>query len=243
VVALLEGDGTVASIADATLEAARTGLELARGDVGLSHSLYLLTQITQAARQEDFAAALAEAGLKVSAAPTTFDLVAAYSEAMDGRLRARAARTDVGEMAQLAACESLSALVAERSQGLFGTTAVEVQRAVRELSTQAGFSALAYDFFSRFFQRFLTYHLGRELSNHVGPKQRFAGPQDHTEFVQALRTHCRESALILRTFAGAWYSKHNFGGGISERKAAGFTAHALTKLRAEFQVRGGRGGE
>lgn len=161
---------------------------------------------------------------------------------MDAHFRRKGGRTDIGEMAQLAAIESLTSLVGQRSKSLFGTTPAEVQKAVHDFSTKKGFSTLAHDFFSRFTQRFLTYHLSRELSNHVGGNGRFADPSEHTQFVRLIETHCRETAVIVREFSGGWYSKANFEDGISESKARNFVNYALTKLRRELRVRGARDG-
>jgi hypothetical protein len=87
-------------------------------------------------------------------------------------------------------------------------------------------------------QRFLGYHLGRELSNHVGGNGRFANPEEHSEFAEQLEIHTRQSAGIMRSFAGDWYSKNNFLGGITFTKARGFVNHVLEKLRDELQTRG-----
>ncbi len=240
VVGLIAGGGNVAAIAGATSQAAQNGLELADGDEGLKQTFYLLSQIALAARADDFVGALADSGFAVPGEPSVLGLVGAFSDAIDQHLLKTRSRTDVGEMAQLAAAESLTAILSERSRSLFGTTEVEVQAALKSCSTQAGFAGLAHDFFSRFTQRYLTYHLGRELPNHVGDGGRFDTPGDHTAFVDELRTHCRQAAQIVRDFAGDWYSKQNFEGGITPRKVKGFIHVALDKVRRELKVRGER---
>lgn len=242
VVGLLAEGGDVAAIAGATSDAAQQGLDLAHGDAGLSYSIYLLSQFALAARQEDFAGALNGLGINTPSDPGLFDIVGGFSEAIDQHLFHSGKRTDIGEMAQLAAVESLTALVGPRSQSLFGTTTAEIQDAAYQLSTKKGFSTLAHDFFSRFAQRFLTYHLGRELSNHVGGNGRFADPSESSDFVRQLGTHCREAAEIVREFSGGWYSKANFEGGISQQKAKNFANYALTKLKQELKIRGDRDG-
>src|SRR5206468_3210588 len=121
-------------------------------------------------------------------------------------------------------------------------TGGEVRRAVRTFSTRKGFAFLAGAFFARFAERFLLYHLGRELSLHVGGNGRFADPRAHTAFVDDLGIHCREAAVIVKEFAAGWYSRANFVAGITERQAAGFAAHCVEKLEAELAVRGGRDG-
>jgi hypothetical protein len=242
VVGLIADAADVAVIADATIAAAQVGLERARADRGLAECFFLLTQTVLAARQDDFASALLDAGIQVSANPDVLDIVAGFSDAADARLRT-IGRTDFGEMAQLSCVESLAELLVQRSVNLFETTTVEVKAAARELSTRNGFAILAHDFFARFTHRFLTYHLSRELSQHVGGNGRFPDPGEHDAFVRDLNTHCREAALTIKAFAGSWYSKHNFEGGITPRKAQTFAHHALYKLRVELAQRGARHAE
>ena len=243
VVGLIADDGSVAQVADATMDAAERGLQLAYDDPGLCQVVWLLSKIALAARQDDFAAALNDVGVRTPSEPGVFEIVAGFSDAVDEHLRQSGGRSDIAEIAQLAATECLTKKIGEQSASLFGTTAVEVKQAVYDFSTKKGFSSLAYDFFSRFTTRFLTYHLGRELSNHVGPNGRFADPSEHTQFVSSLETHCREAALIVREFSGGWYSKANFEDGISRTKARNFTNYALTKLRKELKIRGERDAE
>lgn len=241
-VGLIAGNADVAVVADATMDAAQRGLELADGDEGLKQTFWLLSQLTLAARQDDFRAALKHLGVAVPSEPSVLNIVAGFTDAIDRHLRDTRARTDVGEMAQMAAAECLAAVLTERSKSLFGTTAAEVQDAVRGFSTKAGFATLAHDFFGRFTQRYLTYHLSRELANHVGPGQRFESPTEHIAFVDHLATHCRQAAVIVRDFAGGWYSKTTFEGGISPAKAKGFIHVALKKIRRELKIRGERDG-
>jgi hypothetical protein len=242
VVGLLAEGADAAAVAQATTQAALRGLALAHGDQGLVYSFWLLAQAVQAARRSDFATALCDAGLHVRADPDLFELIAGFSDAVDHRLHKTRGRTDLGEMAQLAAVESLTELLGRRSASLFGTTSVEVKQAARELSTEGGFAHLAHAFFARFAQRFLTYHLGRELSNHVGANGRFAAPEEHDEFVEHLAVHCQQAALIVKGFAGDWYSKHRFHDDLTLPKARGFVSHALTKLGDELKIRGERDG-
>jgi hypothetical protein len=97
---------------------------------------------------------------------------------------------------------------------------------------------VAHAYFARVTERFLTYHLGRELARHVGGNGRFLTTDDHSEFLRKLATHCNEAAAITREFAGGWYSKANYAGEITEKKTRNFVRHALTKLRKEIALRG-----
>jgi hypothetical protein len=239
IIGLMAGDASAASVADATLDAAEDGLRLAARDPGLRHVFHLLTQLTLAARAPDFAVALRDAGVTVPPNPSLFDVMGGFAEAVDDHLLRTRNRTDFGEMAQMAAAESIAALVGVGAANLYGITPVEVKKAIAGLSTENGFASLAHDFFARLTQRFLTYHLSRELSAHVGPGRRFADIDAHAEFVRQLRVTCDETAVIVRRFSGRWYAKTHYETGITPAKVRDFVHGAFTKMRAELKVRGG----
>ena len=105
VVGLLACGAGAAQIANATLDAAERGLNLAADDTALVETIWLLTQLPLAARAKDqagFSNALRQAGLHVSDAPNLMEVVGAFSDAIDMRLSNRPGRTDLGEMAQMA---------------------------------------------------------------------------------------------------------------------------------------------
>lgn len=126
VVGLIDGGAGAAQIANATISAAERGLNLAAEDSGLVETVWLLTQLPQAARSDDFAGALRQAGLDVGDSPTLMEVVGAFADAVDHRLAESGGRTDLGEMAQMAAVETLNRVIGERAQSLFGTTAEDV---------------------------------------------------------------------------------------------------------------------
>jgi hypothetical protein len=181
---------------------------------------------------------LAELGLQVPSEPTLLEIVAAFTRAVDGRVRESVKRTDLGEMAQLAGSETLASLVGRELPSLFGPTAADVRLAVAKLGTSDRFSVLARDFFSRLTSRSLGYFLSRELSKHVGPNKRFAGVGQHSEFNAALDLHCREASRIIKEFSGGWYGKALQREKVITREAARTFAHvAFKKLRAELRRR------
>jgi hypothetical protein len=243
--------GSIDSIADATLEASLYGLERAKTDEGLSYAFYLLTQLTQAARQPDFLAVLNGLGLpapKASHVPTLpdasdeeydiADLIASFTAKIDRHLSQTRSRTDIGELAQQAAAESLAVLCNPISNTLFGSSLETIKDSLRALSTKKGFANLTQDFYARLAKKYLLYHLSRELSNHVGQGRRFVSVNDHNDFLRELDMHCHVSSQMLRKFAGDWYSKANWEGGVTLRKAKGFTIHAIEKMRFALQQKG-----
>jgi len=154
---LSDEETSTAAVAGATMDAAERGLQVAARDGGLSHTIWLLSHLTLAARTENFGAALDAMGVRVPAEPLVFDIVGGFSDAMDRHLRETCSRTDIGEMAQTAASEALADLCTRESTTLFGTTPADVQAAVRGFSTKAGFCMLAHEFFSRLTQKYLAH--------------------------------------------------------------------------------------
>jgi hypothetical protein len=231
VVALLEEDAGVAEIASKTLEAAEDAFRRAAFDKGLLKALFLLTQLPLAARAEDYVGKLAELGIRVDDHPSVPALMAAFTDAIDSELRWSGGRTDVGEMAQMAAVETLAFALTKGPQSLFGTSPGDVRRDLAKLATKAKFGSLARDYFARVTHRFLSFFLSRELSNHVGGERRFQNIAEHAVFNAALKEHCQQAAQYVETFAGDWHSKTNYEQGITQKNTRGLSITAFEKLR------------
>lgn len=234
VVALVGKGTSPEEVAAASANAAEEALQRARDDPALAHSFWLLTQIPLVARAPDFAAAAAAIGLDLGEAPGLIEFTAAFSDAVDRAAHGRPGRTDLGEIARSVAAESLAEVVSRDLPTLFDTTGDDVRVALGKLAAPDRFARLARDFFARLTQRHLDYYLSRTLSDHVGPGRMLATAADHTAFNAALDLHCREASRIVEDFAGGWFSKANYQGGISPVKARDFVFIALGKITAEL---------
>jgi hypothetical protein len=191
---------SVNEIAALAAEAAETSLQAAAGDPAFLHAFWLLTQIPLAARGPAFGEDLRRLGVNIADPPSLMGVVAAISAAVDRHARDQGGRTDLGEMAQMAAVESLTATVGPTLPSLFGPSPGEVQHAIGRLAGGDRFSALAREFFGRLTQRTLEYYLSRELSNHIGEGQRFGDDGARSQFDQSLERHCREASRIPHPF-------------------------------------------
>jgi hypothetical protein len=236
VVALIEGGAGTAQIANATITAAEKGLKLAAEDKGLVETIWLLTQLPLAARSDNFAQALQSTGLDVSDSPSLMEVIGAFSDAIDKKLANNGGRTDLGEMAQMAASETMAEIIGSRTQSLFGTTPDDVKNAFSKLATNKQFSIFARDFFSRLTNKCLDYFVSRAVAHHVGEGRRFRTLAQQGEFTKALGTHSREASRIVEDFSGGWFSKTNWEKkGISRQDAAGFAHVAMKKIVAELK--------
>ena len=231
---LIGGGAGSPDVAAATMDASQRGLIRAAKDPGLVYTVWLLTQIPLAAREKDFVARLRKLGLGVSDSPSLLEVVGAFTGAVDAHLRRTGGRTDLGEMAQMAASEALAALGTPANGNLFETTVPDVQQTIKSFSTAKQFSTLAREFFTRLSRKYLTYFLSRELSNYVSGDGRFSNIDSHAAFNNGLDLHCRQASRIIEEFSGGWFSKANYKGGITQEKAAGFVHVALKKLCAEL---------
>lgn len=239
VVELIVGGADAGEVATAAAAAAEASLRSGADNPALRHAFWLLTQIPLAARAEDFGVALRQLGLQVNNGADLAEICAAMIEAVDDAARQAGGIDDFGEMATLAASESLSAVAGRAGESLFGVTykADEAHAALRGLATDKQFGVLARDFFGRLTRRSLDYFLSRELPNHVGFNKRFPSIADHHRFERALDTHCREASLIMEEFAAGWFSKTRYETGINPANAGRFAHVAFDKLRRELLIR------
>lgn len=235
VVSLLAGGADINAVASASATAAEVSLGSATNDDTLARAFWLLAQIPQAARGKSFVASLRDLGLTTSPDPSLLELVAAFTASVDAY--SAGARTDLGEMAQLAAAETLTALGGLGLPSLFGATSEDVQRSLARFGAPEWFSILARDFFSRVAARSLEYFLSRELSNHVGEGRGFKSSAEAADFRAALDLHCRQASRIMKEFASDWLGKKlGSGADITPREARGFARTAFRKLTAELRM-------
>lgn len=236
VIELIATGGGAPVVASATIDAVDSQLSSAAFDPALVRTVWLLTQLPDAAKTQRFRDALYDLGIEVPEAPTTLDLSAALSQALDRHVERSKFRSNVAEMAQHAAIEALTTVLHDRTQSLFGTTPQDVQNALSTLGTEKRFGALVRDFFARFIQRSLAYFVGRELPVHVGEKLRFKNLAEQQAFAVALELHCRQASRIVEVFAGQWYEKTRYEKQLTEARTAGFVGYALKKLKAELRM-------
>lgn len=240
VVGLLESDSSHFQIAAATLEASGTVADNAASDPAVVHTLLLLAQIPLLAREGNLSEGLQGLGVSVPDEPGLFDLVSGVAEGMRVHGIQYGIRTDLGEMAQSALAETLTSAAGSGTKDLFETTPADLRRTLGSFATTKRFGILARDFFARFTQKYLSYYLSRELSNHVGPRRRFANIGEHAAFDDALALHCRQASRIVEDFAGGWFSKAVFEKTITHARVRGFLHVALEKISSELAREGSK---
>jgi hypothetical protein len=237
VVELLGDGGSVEEIAAASARAIDDALANASRDPALTEAVLLLASLPGAARQEDFARALRTIGISARAEPSLLDALAGFEQAVDREARLRGGRTDLGEIAQLAAAHSLSETIVPTLPALFGTTAADVQAALARLDTPDRFARLSRAFFADLIHRSLEYYLSRTYAKHIGPVETFRTLAEQETFRNALAVHCYESALIVEQYAGDWFSKAKHEGGITRARVSVLARTSLQKLRKELSHR------
>ena len=123
-------------IASASAAAAERAIGRAASDPALTHTIWLLTQLPLAARTPDFPAALRVLGLQIDTTPTFLGVIGAFTDAVDREAVRVGGRTDLGELAQQAAAESLTAVAGQVLPSLFSPTPEEVRRALARLTSR-----------------------------------------------------------------------------------------------------------
>lgn len=231
VVGLISLGANPQQIANATIRAAEQNFKDVSEDRGLVEALWLLMQLPSAARSEDFAQTLRECGFQLEHPPNLMELLSGFSQAVDQTLANNCGRTDLGEMAQMAAVETLAEVVGQRANNLFGSTSAEIQDEIRKLYTVKQFGAFARHFFSRLIFKSLDYFLSRVLARFLGQGERFVTLAEQRAFSDALEVHCEEASLVVEKFSGEWFSKTHWEEGGSDRDAVKkFACGAINKL-------------
>jgi hypothetical protein len=110
----------------------------------------------------------------------------------------------------------------------------DIRLACRRYSAPERFAALARRYFTKFLNRTLSFFISKESLNSVGSGQKFQDLSELSRFNAAVEGYCYQSAKIVEQFAGGWYSRRNWQGGISETDAKAFTAVAIRKLAGEI---------
>lgn len=228
-------------IASATLEAAKDGLDQVSRDEGLIDVFFVLTQLVLAARDEEgWRARFERLGIRLQDNAGMFEFASELRHVIQDRFDDRGIYTDIAEMARKAAIDSIKSLVADKAITLFGTGAVELRDAIRELSTKKGFARLGRSFFAGFLSQYLNFYLSKATPNAVR-EGRLDGVEGIREFEAALNRYCFESAKVVEEFCGTWYTKREWQEGINPQNAANAASFAVSKLRSELEKQGGGG--
>lgn len=237
VVQLLVQGANVNQVAVAAIRAVEDGLKTAASDSGVVATVRLLLQIPLAARRDRFSDALSACAIQVPPDPSFMDILGGFADAVDAALPNNRGRTDLGEMAQMAAAETLAATVGAESDSLYGASAEDTRAAFAGLATAKQFGLFARMFFARFTFKTLDYFLSRAAADHVGEGKRFTTLESYAEFSKALELHCKEAARYVETYSGSWatreayLTKGEFGGDLVPR----FVGGAMAKLVDEFK--------
>jgi hypothetical protein len=119
VVDLLRAGAADHDVASASARAAESALAVAESDPVFAEAVWMLANLPLAARDPAHLERYAELGIRADRPPTLLELTSGVSLALDDCARRNGARTDLGEMAQTALAESLTAAIAPQLPTLF----------------------------------------------------------------------------------------------------------------------------
>lgn len=240
VVDLLTAGAADAEVVSSSARAAENDLLSATRGPGYVEAVRLLLAVPHAARSDDFARSLRDAGLDVGQAPSLLDLTSAMTERLDETRRASSDRSDLGELAGRALISTVSLTVGDSLPGLFDATPGDVQAEVRKLSWSRGISSLSRAFYARLVAGSLSYWLDRTLALQLGPGGRFKDVSDRSAFDLAVAHHAMEATRIIEEFASGWYGKTlHRKGKFTSHDATVFGAVALKKIVEELRMKRG----
>lgn len=238
---LVTGGTPTADLVEQVTEVGQDSLKRALKDPVFVEALWLLIQLPQAAASRDFAAALADIGMGAQAPASISELMVAYDKALERvQRRLHADATDLGEISRRAALAALGSAV-QSGMPLWSPTPADVQASVAALRSPEKFGALAHQFHANFIERVIHYYVDRNLHKIVGADRVARSVYDLETHDAAIRRHCNEAALIMRTFARDWLGKNVYRDGkeIGREDARRFSAYAAKKIGIELEKRKG----
>jgi hypothetical protein len=203
----------------------------------VSYCIWLLAQLTLAARGDNFQTAMGKLGIRVSENTTTTEFLARTSNVATHYLSNLTPQIALNNIAGLALRETLTRTIGIQSQTLFGADLAEVQITLKKYATHAQFSALLHTYFTAFLRRTLRFVIDKEIADHLGPGKRFENIYELNRFDNELERFAGQTTRIVDEFSGGWYSKRVWQqGAIAESDAEGFVHVALKKLRADLDL-------
>ncbi len=237
---LTAGDVDVSALANAIFKAAETALKRATQDPAFVEVCWLLIKIPQAAKSEDFAAALKELGIEAPSGPSLLDVVIGFDAAIEKVMRSPGDRaTDLGEMARQAGIAALYEVTQERLPTLWVAGKADETTTLATLASPDKFGELAQRFFTKLTERNILYYLDREWPKHIRSDKLAHSISDMSLLEGSVRRHCEETTLIMRAFSKDWLAKNVYvkGRSVTPQQTRNFASVALRKIRAELAER------
>ena len=231
IVGLMTEDGAADRVAAATVVAAEQHLREVAQDGSLTQAYWLLVRLMSASRARRLSDELSRIGVTAPNLGSSVAIIGALSDCLRSEVSESGTSSAAADYAALAFRRALMETVATQADSLFGGTVEDLERAFRSHSTERQFGEVSQKFFGDFAARFLTSALDREIPNRLPT----AGAA--SELLREIDLHARQSAAIVRDFAGEWLSKQGWqtGDDIQREQAERFVAVALRKLRSELK--------
>ncbi len=240
VVRLLEGGGDVSAIASFSLDAAKAGLERASHDPAFVSTLSGIFEFLDCAASKDFVGSLQERGFALSRNATTLEILESAKRNLDLKIKSLTRKSDLAELAQNSFTAVLIKHATSSTGSLLNASPDTIHRNLQNKLKGQGMKSVMHDFFASFTSRYLSYHLGRELPNHIGSNKRFADLASHHEFGKALDLYVRQTIRITDEFTPGWFGKARFKGTLDTESVSGYAHVAIKKICREFDRGGGR---
>jgi hypothetical protein len=232
VVELLESDPAgAAEIAARTLDASENYLRELADDPAVVQTYLALVRLMSAARGGRFEGELQRLGIPIDGSQPTFAFIGNLTSWLRDELATAGASPIATERVTTAMSRALMDTVGTQSVSLFGSSVEDIQEGFRQHSTEGQFGELSQRFFGDIVAGVLTSSIDRALPNTVESVDESLAVRDSIDL------HARETAAIVRDFAGQWLSKRDWetSHDISESDATAFVAVALRKIRSELK--------
>ncbi len=235
VINLLEQAAEVPEIVNASMRAAQNGLLQASHDPGLTLTLTNVFKFIEAVNSKDNQNELIRRGLLDRSDSSIFGVLAKFREKVDNDLLRTKTKSDVSEIAVNSFLGTLNYFVSHDTKDIFAVDASTMVKSLQKYTTKSRLPALMHEFYSRFTKDYLSYHLSREMSNHVGPDRMLDTIDQHRTFNDSFDLYIRQAVRITKEFTPGWYGKAQYEGRLNHESVKRYAHVAFKKIISEIR--------
>jgi hypothetical protein len=232
---LLSQCAEVPEIVRASLHAAESGLKRVPYDEGFTRVLTTIFDLVDAFQEGEATDALRSKGFAIDRDAFLFEYAMSFGDRADKSLASLRSKSDLAEIAKNSFIEVMTREAMLGPHNIFTVSGPQVEEAIKSEFTGKGLQYTMHEFFVTFTNRYLSYYLSRELSNHVGVGKAFANIEVHTDFNTAFETYIRQTVRITDEFTPGWFHNARDEERLSQESVSRFAHVAFKKIRSEFR--------
>lgn len=225
-------EGTIAIIADRTLDAVRREFESLQYDESVKKAIEYLANIVVSSRQENQIIFLNQNGYQVDDNLSLFALTTCAQQL----IKTENGSLEINKLAKDAAVQAVMAYYQQHSNNQLSLFDND-NNPFKSRGSGKEFCELARYFFAAFTEKQIRYYIDREASNVIDDYGKYIHFSDSlTKHSLGITEHAFEISKIMQSFAAGWFNKHALDNTPSDASITDFLKISFGKVREELRL-------